>query len=118
MSVYNPLARSRSLTVTVPLRTDQPGQGNRWAVLVQDVANSVGQWSEVKSQTTPVPGPVLRAPGRDSRALYNLNFLAEDLPPLQFKQFKVTSLPNNKRDDVNKSGLKWNYSKSGVLTLR
>ena len=41
-------------------------------------------------QTVPVPKPVFRIPGRESRANFEIVFKAESVPPLGFKSFHVT----------------------------
>lgn len=48
----------------------------------------------VVSQLVPVPDAVLKVPGRNSSATYELVFLAQDIPPLGFLQFHVQRTAN------------------------
>jgi len=112
VSVYNPLAWPRNSSITVPVTSETPGAGKFWSVVRSD-------GTEVTIQVVPVPEAILRAPGRDSKANFNLYFIAEDLAPMEFTSYRVTmtNVPPPRR--IAGSTLKWNYNPyQGMLTIK
>ena len=75
MLIYNPLTRPLTKMVQIP-----SGEADK---AVYD------QFKQIEAEFVPIDGAVLRIPGRDSQAKYNMYFLAEDLPPLGYKTFYI-----------------------------
>ena len=59
-------------SVTVPVTSETPGAGKFWSVVRSD-------GTEVTIQVVPVPEAILRAPGRDSKANFNLYFIGKSI---------------------------------------
>ena len=47
------------------------------------------EFNHIDAEFVPIDGAVLKIPGRDSEAKYNMYFLAENLPPLGYKTFYI-----------------------------
>ncbi|XP_011181146.2 lysosomal alpha-mannosidase isoform X1 [Zeugodacus cucurbitae] len=114
LTLYNPLARTVSEFVRVP---------------VPDVNYEVKDFDDVTMETQflPVPTPVQDLNFRKSSALYELVFLANSLPPLGYKSFYITKTNGNRMkpvaDPVNESSftsigneyIRLNFDTNGFL---
>ncbi|XP_037083659.1 lysosomal alpha-mannosidase-like isoform X1 [Pollicipes pollicipes] len=86
--VYNPLSRSVSPWVRIPVA------GDAYTILDPE-----GQ--AVASQLSPIPAEVLSLPGRNSSAVAELVFQASDLPPLGFKGYFIQPAPGAATSQVS-----------------
>ncbi|TRY79620.1 hypothetical protein TCAL_12196 [Tigriopus californicus] len=77
INVYNPLARAQSRFVRVPVKSEE------WVVTTE-----TGE--EIPCQTVPIPEPVLNMPGQKTKALFELVFKADNIPPLGGSFFQAT----------------------------
>ncbi|XP_076263633.1 lysosomal alpha-mannosidase-like [Rhynchophorus ferrugineus] len=90
VTIYNPLSRAVNKVVTLPVK-----DGN-YDVLDQD-GNSL------TIDVLPIPSYVANIPGRASSATHDLYFVAEDVPPLGWKSFIVSSSQSNKKKSISSS---------------
>lgn len=86
VTLYNPLGRPVNEFVRLPVAGERA-----YAVVDPD-------GTRVAVQYVPVPGAVLRAPGRESNATAELVFRAADLPPLGYKSYLITREKVERRD--------------------
>ena len=94
-TVYNPLSRPVSHYVRLPITgknyevKDPQGKipFNSYPILCDLVFFSLG--NIVIVQIIPIAKPILKIPGRNSKATDELIFLAEDIPPMGFKSYYV-----------------------------
>lgn len=82
LTLYNPLSRPVTEFVRLPVPDET----------AYDVIDPNGQRLTV--QFVPLPGAVLRIPGRQSLANVELVFRADDLPPLGYKSYLITREEN------------------------
>ena len=75
--IYNPLAHVRSSVVHLPVVTSEG-----WII-----TNDQGQ--VLQHQVTPLMEQVKQIPGRQSKAQFDLTFIAEDVPPLTIRSFRI-----------------------------
>lgn len=87
LTLYNPLSRPVTEFVRLPVPAET----------VYGVVDPDGRTLTV--QLVPLPGPVLRVPGRDSTAVAELVFRADSLPPLGYKSYLITkTTPQQQRN--------------------
>ena len=91
VTVYNP----RTVAVDTPVRLPVTAGGDF-------TVRSLGSGQEVESQTVPVPREVLSLPGRESKARYELVFMAEGVPALAYSVFSVQRQPGPSRVKTEK----------------
>lgn len=82
IGIYNPLARTQSRYMRVPVKSAD------WVVTTEN-------GDEVPCQTIPIPVPVLNMPGQVTEALFELVFKATDIPPLGGSFYQATEDPGN-----------------------
>ncbi|CAB0014713.1 unnamed protein product [Nesidiocoris tenuis] len=83
VTVYNPLSR----VVSPLLRLPVPSDSGRYSV-------KCPEGKEHQTQLVPIPPETLQIPGRASRHLGELSFIAGHVPPLGFKSFFVSKQTN------------------------
>ena len=115
VSLYNPLAS----VVSSPVRLPVSSCSQSYAVTTE--AGAV-----LASQLVPLPAEVLAIPGRDSSAVCELVFIAQDLPPLGVATFQVTKKEGEtqkptvesikRRTNIFNHHLKISFSDSGKLS--
>ena len=82
MTVYNPLSRPVIKYVRLP-------------VLGEAYSVSDPKGNDIEVQLIPIADPILKIPGRESKATVELIFVAEEIPPLGFKSYSVTKQDGN-----------------------
>ncbi|KAF2897558.1 hypothetical protein ILUMI_08618 [Ignelater luminosus] len=93
VTVYNPLSRPVNHYVRLP-------------VVEQHYKVSDPNGKDLPIQMVPIPDSIKKIPGRQSNAMYEIIFLASDLPPLGFKSYYVmkssgSNLNTQSEGDVN-----------------
>ena len=76
VTLYNPLSQN----VTIPIRIPVTGL----SYIVRDPKGK-----KIVTDMVPIPTPVLKIPGRTSKAKYELVFIAEDMQPLAFRSYFI-----------------------------
>ena len=117
VTVYNP----RTVLVHTPVRLPVTAGGDF-------TVRSVRSGEEVETQVVPVPQEVLSLPGRESKANYELVFMAE-VPALAYSVFSVQRQPGPSRIKTEKiqfggktprmmenNKLQAHFNRNGVLT--
>ena len=77
ITIYNPLSRTVSKYIRIPVT------GHSYKV--QDPSGK-----DLQVQVVPIPEPVTQIPGRVSKAVNDLVFRAENLPPLGFRSYYIS----------------------------
>lgn len=88
--LYNPLAHSMHQYIRVPVSGDK--------YVIKDYKGV-----EVPAQIVPIPSSVQKIPYRNSNAVNELVFLANELPPLGYKSYFVTKITNTLDDFMFKT---------------
>jgi len=111
--IYNPMAKNISSFIRIPVKNKH----------VYRVLNSEN--NKIETQLVPIPEEVLRIPGRESVAKYEVVFYAEDIPGLGSKTFKFEHVSSKNTDIemesvkrtfyLENSHLKIEVNKNGIL---